>query len=172
MSVDVRDVVSDVVAQQAPEELPLVDGLARLDHDEAVRLLKRRNTSAPLGFGLSEIAAVITPVVWIAVDEACRASVGRLMGRVTPRLAALGRRMLRRPPAPSPEVPALTAEQLNSVHRRVCEGAARAGLEGAAVEALADCVVARLALERDALPAVSPPAEPEPEAGPHVGGAS
>lgn len=171
MSGGVRGVVSDVVARQAPEELPLVDGLARLDHDDAVRRLKRRNTSAPLGFGLAETAAVITPVVWLAVDEVCRTSARTLVGRVLPGLEALVRRLLRRPPPP-PEVPALTAEQLEAVHRRVREGAARAGLEGVAGEALADRVVARLALEQAAERVVSAGAGPEGDAAPGPGRAS
>ncbi|MFD8543216.1 hypothetical protein [Streptomyces sp. NPDC059649] len=172
MSGDVRGVVSDIVAQQAPEELPLVDGLARLDHEEAVRLLKRRNTSAPLGFGLAETAAVITPVVWLAVDEVCRASARTLVGGVLAGLGARLRRLLRTPPAPPPEVPALTADQLPAVHRRVCEGAARAGLEEAAAEVLADRVVARLALPQAVTPVASAAAGPDGDAGPGPGRAS
>lgn len=69
--------LGDVVAEVAPEELPLVAGLAGFDDATAVRRLggrgRRRET---LGFGLGEVAALVTPVVWLVVDHTAQRIVG------------------------------------------------------------------------------------------------
>src|SRR5437879_4790292 len=66
--VRVRDVVREVVAEIAPTELALVDGLAQFDDATAVRRLRPRGgRREPLGFGLGEILALVTPVVWLAL---------------------------------------------------------------------------------------------------------
>jgi hypothetical protein len=66
----VRDVVRDVVAKVAPEELPVVDGLAEFDDATIVRRLngsgRRRE---PLGFGLAELVVLVTPVAWLVVNQ-------------------------------------------------------------------------------------------------------
>ncbi|MFI5619748.1 hypothetical protein [Streptomyces sp. NPDC051567] len=144
-------VVLDVVTQYAPQERQLVEWLARLDEDEVVRLLRRRRGEDPLGFGLSEAVAVVTPVVWLAVDEAFRG----LIGAAAVGLAARLGRLVRRTPPLSAGMPKLSREQLAVVHRRVLEGAAGAGLDRSAADALADGVVARLAL--DPAPEDNPP---------------
>ncbi|WP_190413443.1 hypothetical protein [Streptomyces venezuelae] len=148
----VRDVVADVVARQAPHELPLLQGLAALEADEALAALRRPDGPEDLGFGLAEAAAVVTPLVWLVVDEACRSAVGAAVERSA---AGLGgplrrglRRVLRRPePAAELAVPALDAAQLSAVHARIKEGALGRGLDTTTAEALADAVVARLAME-------------------------
>jgi hypothetical protein len=71
--VRVRDVVRDVVVEVAEEELPIVDGLAGFDDAGALRRLRGRGRRRePLGFGLGEVAALVTPVVWLVVDEIAR----------------------------------------------------------------------------------------------------
>ncbi|MEU3859457.1 hypothetical protein AB0F03_19130 [Streptomyces sp. NPDC028722] len=91
---------------------------------------------------------MITPFVLLVVDEACRAAVadgtGRLMNRATSALGRL-RPSARRTAAP-PEVPDFVREQLASLRRRVREEVIRRGLSGSDTDALADSVVARLAL--------------------------
>lgn len=143
MGTTVSAVVLDVVTQYAPQERQLVEWLARLDDDEVVRLLRRRRADDPLGFGLSEAVAVVTPVVWLVVDEAFRGVVGAAAVGLAGRIG----RLVRRTPPPSPGLPELSREQLAAVHRRVVEGATRAGLDAPAAGALADGVVARLALD-------------------------
>ncbi|MET8773145.1 hypothetical protein, partial [Streptomyces sp. NPDC004658] len=149
MRATVLDVVRDVVGRHAPEEGRLVDDLAGLDYGPVVRRLRRASAggrSDPLGFGLDTVGAVVTPLVLLAVDEACRTAVtdgtGRLMNRAATALGRL-RPSARRPDAP-PEVPRLTPEQLASVRRRVHQEAVRRGFGDA--DGLADSVVARLAL--------------------------
>lgn len=115
----------------------------------------------PLGFGLSEAVALVTPVVWIVVDEVARRSVGAAIGGVVPRVRSALRRLLRRPAVPPLSVPELSSDELGTVHRRILERAAAMGMERPLAERLADGVIARLATGRaeepgDALPPPSP----------------
>ncbi|GHG58611.1 hypothetical protein [Streptomyces griseocarneus] len=147
-----RDVVRDVVAQVAPEELPLVEALARFDDASVVRRLARRGgRREPLGFGLGEIAAMVAPVVWLVVDEAARQLAGAVASRAATGTRTVMRRVLRRPAAPV-TVPELTREQLAEIHRRVVESAVQRGLGDKRATAIADAVVTRLALTAPGAP--------------------
>ena len=151
MRATVLDVVRDVVGQRAPDEMQLVEDLAGLDYGLVVRRMRQASSGGradPLGFGLDDVTGMLTPLVLVVVDEACRAAVtdgtGRLMNRAA---TALGRlRPSARRTATPPEVPDLDREQLASVRRRVREEAIRRGLSDTDADALADSVVARLAL--------------------------
>lgn len=141
----VADVVRRVVAEAAPAELPVAEGLGRLGDDRAARLLRRsRRRGSALGFGTGEIAILVTPVVWAAVDEVVRRSADGAVGSLGSRL----RRLFRRRPRAVPPAP-LTAGQLSLVASRVRELAGKAGMEAEQAEALADRVVAQLVLPRD-----------------------
>ncbi|MER5758870.1 hypothetical protein [Streptomyces sp. NPDC002082] len=142
----VRDLVRSVVADLAPEELPIVDGLRQFD-DAAVRrrLRGRRARREPLGFGIGEIAVLVTPVVWLVLDGVAQrlaaAAADRTAQGVTGTLSRLlGRR------TPAVEVPPLTREQLAEVRALVMAAAGQRGLPPERAEAIADAVVARLAL--------------------------
>lgn len=141
----VRDVVRGVVAEVAPEELPLLVGLARLDDATVVRRLGDRGRREPLGFGLGEVAALVTPVVWLAVNQTAQqimgAAVESATGRAKTRLRVLFRR-----PAEAVTVPPLTREQLADVRKAVLEMAAGRGLEEERATVIADAVVARLVM--------------------------
>ncbi|MFC4015201.1 hypothetical protein ACFOY2_48865 [Nonomuraea purpurea] len=142
----VRDLVHDVVAQVAPEELPLVAGLAGFDDATVVRRLggrgRRRET---LGFGLGEVAALVTPVVWLAVNHVAQRLVETGVDAGAGKARSALRKLLRRPAEPV-MVPPLTREQLAEVRESVLEVAARRGLEEERASAIADAVVARLVL--------------------------
>ncbi|MFE9258209.1 hypothetical protein [Streptomyces sp. NPDC006879] len=142
----VRDVVRDVVAEVAPEELPLVAGLSGFDDARVVRRLsgrsRRRET---LGFGLGEIAALVTPVVWLAVDQAAQRIVGAAVDGTVSRAGSVLRKLLRKSDGPV-MVPALTREQLADVRKSVLEMAVQRGLGQERALTIADAVVARLAL--------------------------
>ncbi|MFC5720965.1 hypothetical protein ACFP1Z_12385 [Streptomyces gamaensis] len=154
----VRDVVRDVVSEVAPEELPLVTALFRFDDATVVRRLGRTGgRREPLGFGLGEVATMVAPVVWLVLDEAAR----KLAGAAVDGAAAKGKTALRkvlrtRRRQPPVAVPALTREQLADIQARVLETAARRGLDSARAEAIADAVVARLALTVGEAPAPRP----------------
>jgi hypothetical protein len=142
----IYEVVHDVVAEVAPEELPLVTGLDMLDDDAVVRRLGRQGgRREPLGFGLGEVATLVTPVVWLMIDEAARRVGGAAIEGAAKGSKAVLRRLLRRPAAPV-TVPALTRQQLAEVHRRVLETAAQRGLGDRRATLIADAVVTRLAL--------------------------
>ncbi|MFB9249179.1 hypothetical protein ACFFWE_13135 [Sphaerisporangium melleum] len=159
----VRAIVRDVVAVLAPEELPLVDGLASVGHATAVRRLRRaRSRREPLGFGLEEVAALVTAVVWVALDEAFKEAVAAAMGDLRRQAGRRLRRLLRRGKAePEPQVPPLTREQLAAVHARVRELSTVAGMPAERAVQIADGVIARLALELPAAPEPPPPATPK-----------
>lgn len=98
--VAVRDIVRSVVAELAPDELVLVEGLWRYDDDSVVaRLAGRRRSREPLGFGLQEVTALITPVAWLVLDEAARKVVGTAVTSATDRTRGWLRRVTRRPAA-------------------------------------------------------------------------
>lgn len=164
----IRDVVRDVVAEVAPEELPLVAGLARFDDVTVVRRLgdrgRRRET---LGFGLGEIAALVTPVVWLAVNQAAQRIVGAAVDGTVGRAGSALRKLLRRS-GEHVTVPPLTREQLSGVRKSVLEVAAQRGLEAERASVIADAVVARMALagSEDSGPELAGPDSPT---GPVVG---
>lgn len=161
----VRDLVRSVVAGVAPDELPLVDGLRRFDDATVVRRLSGRGRRRePLGFGFGEIAVLVTPVVWLVLDEvAQRMATGTVNWAVRAARAAL-RRLLRRP-APAAEVPPLTREQLAEVRARVLVVAEQRGLSRRRSVEIADALVAQLALSDGQ----DPPSPPSPGPGTGTG---
>lgn len=144
-----RDVVRDVVIVAAPHELALFDAIEPLDDEQVTRVLTdpaRRQD--PLAFGVTEVAALVTPVVWLVVDEVARRGVGRAADGMFARLASALRRLFGRkgstPPRRSVPLP-LTPEQLEAVHARVLERAGAMDIDEGTAQILADAVVSRLA---------------------------
>ncbi|MFG2596582.1 hypothetical protein [Streptomyces sp. NPDC048462] len=165
----VRDLVRAVVADLAPDELPLVDGLCRFDDATVVRRLSRRGgRREPLGFGFGEVAALVTPVVWLVLDGVAQRTAESTATRISEGMTAMVRRLVpRRRPAPAAGVPPLTREQLAAVRALVLAAGEQRGLETVRAEAIADAVVARLVLADE----LTAPAAPEPgplEPGPSV----
>ncbi|MFI9761324.1 hypothetical protein ACIHFB_25715 [Streptomyces sp. NPDC051963] len=141
----VREVVRDILAEQAPREAKLLDGMASLSDRQITRVFRRsRSRRDPLGFGVTEVAALVAPVVWVVVNEVAQRSAATAVDGAS-RWGSAWLRRVRRLPDPSTEVPALSRGQLKDVRRMVVERAQASGLEAAAAEALADAVVARLA---------------------------
>lgn len=149
-------IVHGVVAKLAPEELSMVDSLRGLDDEVALkRLTGRPRRGEPLGFGVEVTAALLTPVLWIAVDEAVRRVVSAA-GRETRTRLVRRWPFGRRDPVPV-SVPSLTREQLETVEQAVLAAAQQARLSSERGERIADAVVRRLALaqpegERGELP--------------------
>lgn len=152
--VPVRTVVREVVTEVAAHELPVVDGLFRFDDAVVVRRLRRGGARRePLGFGLGDVVVLVTPVVWLVLDEIAAKIVGGAVDSVSGRVRRLARRVFRKGRAASVEVPPLTSEQLAEVRRRVVAEAVARGLSPEKAELIADAVVARLVLpprEQDA----------------------
>ncbi|ALC22461.1 hypothetical protein ACH46N_24155 [Streptomyces pristinaespiralis] len=142
----VRDLVRSVVAGLAPEELPLVDGLRRFDDATVVRRLSgRAERREPLGFGAGEIVMLVTPVVWLVLDEVGRRVLTGTVDAGEQRVRAALRRVFRRSAAPV-EVPPLTREQMAEVRALVLAAAEKRRLSRRRAEEIADAVVAELAL--------------------------
>ena len=136
----------DVVAEVAPEELPVVDGLAGFDDATVVRRLRRGgNRREPLGFGLGEIAVMVAPVVWIVVDQIAQKVAGTAVDGAAKGMKALLRKVFRKGSA-RVVIPPLTAEQLAEVRQKVFEAALQRGMSEERAQAVADAVVTRLAL--------------------------
>ncbi|MCX4967130.1 hypothetical protein OHA98_20520 [Streptomyces sp. NBC_00654] len=160
----VRDLVRSVVASVAPEELPLVEGLRRFDDATVTRRLSRRGKRRePLGFGIGEVAALVTPVVWLVLDGVAQHMVATTVTNASQRVTGMTRRLLRRP-ASVAVVSALTRDQLVQVRALILAAAQQRGLPAERADELADAVVARLALfdesDAPAPPAPEPPADP------------
>lgn len=161
----VRDLVRSVVAELAPDELPLVEGLCRFDDATVVRRLSRRGgRREPLGFGLGEVAALVTPVVWLVLDGVAQQTAETTATRITEGMTAMMRRLLPgRRPVRAVRMEPLTREQLVTVRAHVLAASEQRGLARARAEGIADAVVARLVLSDESeAPAVQ---EPEPPAG-------
>lgn len=155
----ISDVVRDVIAEAAPEELAVAEGLRRLDPDTVRRRLRRRRgPREPVGFGLGVVVPLMTSVSWIALDEVVRHGVDEASGSLLHRLGAAARGFLRRllrRPASQVIVPPLRPDQLAAVTRKIQELAPAYGLSAEQGRALGERVVARLVL---------PAAEPGPPA--------
>ncbi|MFI6704577.1 hypothetical protein ACIBJC_37560 [Streptomyces sp. NPDC050509] len=162
----VRDLVHEVVADLSPGELPMLEGLFDLDDSTAVRRLSGQGQRRePLGFGMGEIAVLITPVVWLTLDQAARRFADTAVDVTSRQSTALLRRLFRRGRAPV-TVPALTREQLAEVRRLVLESAAQRGLPAQRASEVADSVVARLVLAEPSDSGSGPASGPDSDSGP------
>ncbi|MET9491402.1 hypothetical protein [Nocardia sp. NPDC006630] len=163
----VRVVVRDIVGTVAPNELPIVEGLASLDAEVAIRRLSgSRGRREPLGFGVEEITVLATPIIWLAVNEAATRAGAAAAEGAAKGAKALLRKVFRRPSAPA-DVPPLTAEQLREVHHYVLELAQQRGVNTEQADVIANAVVARLALSpSDQAWAPGGPGDPDHPGGP------
>jgi hypothetical protein len=154
----VAEVVRRVVAEVAPAELPVAEGLDRVGGARAARLLARRGRRrAVLGFGVGEVVVMVTPVVWVAVDEMVRRAADDAVDSLGGRAAAWLRRLRRKPDRAVVRVPP-SGDQLAAVSVLVKELGVKAGMEPGKAEVLADRVVAHLVLAPDPSAAQHTPA--------------
>ncbi|MEU6589208.1 hypothetical protein ABZ923_08245 [Streptomyces sp. NPDC046881] len=156
MDTAMRTVVRDVVADQAPHELVLLDSMEPLDDGQITAALTgREKDEAGLGFGLTDVTPLVTPVVWLVLHELVSRGATTAVDGIMARVRRLSRRRSGSASAEeSPAVPTLTADELDAVHTRIREQAAQVGIGTEESQRLADAVVARLARGR--------PTEPQP----------
>lgn len=155
--IKVRDVVRDVIAEVAPKELPLLAEIGKFDDAVVVRRLGGRGRRRkPLAFGLESVAALATPVVWLALDQAAQRIAGYAVDGAAEWVRAALRKIFRRRAAPR-AIPPLTREQLGQVRRLVLEMAVQRGLGEKRALVIADAVVARLVLAPSEDPGQKPP---------------
>jgi hypothetical protein len=143
----VRAVVRAVVEEVAPEELPVIDGLAVVDDDTAAKLLsKEAQREEPLGFGVGEVVVMVTPLVWAAVNEASR-KLAVAAGDGTARgVQSVVKKISRRRKAKHRTIAPLSADQLAWVQEQVVTAALDRGFGVKKASVIADAVVSKLAL--------------------------
>ncbi|WP_432924996.1 hypothetical protein ACQPZZ_31300 [Microbispora sp. CA-135349] len=142
----VRDVVRRVVADCAPEETVVVEGLLRYSDAEVLsRLRRRRHTRDPLGFGLNDIVPLVAPLLWLTLESARQKLADAAVKQAARGSVSLWRRIRRRKAKPE-IIPPLTREQLAMVRQMVLDAAAEAGLPARRAKQLADNVSAALVL--------------------------
>jgi hypothetical protein len=138
-------IVRDVVCQVAPAELPIVDGLAALDHPQVVRRVRQRpRKREQLGFGLGEVAVLVTPILWLVLDQAAQQVAGSAVKGTGNGLKALTRKLLRRSSG-AVALPALNQPQLDLLWQEVVTAARQKGLPDEQARELADALVSRVA---------------------------
>ncbi|WP_433412936.1 hypothetical protein ACQP1V_27210 [Microtetraspora malaysiensis] len=156
----VRDVVRDVVAELAPEELPLVDGLAAYDDSVVVRKLRRSGPRRePLGFSWGEVVGLMTPVVWLVLDQVAERLADAAVERAARKARGLRRWLRRGRRAAAATIPPLTEDQLAALRQDILDQLQRE-LEERTAEQIADAIVRRLA--RGADPGPAGPEGPSP----------
>jgi hypothetical protein len=129
----VRDVVHDLVAEFAPDEMPILDAMADSSDAEALSRLRRHSRRRePLGFGIGDLLPVLTPILWIALTAALET----VAGDTTRVLLRKAFRKLK----PKEPVPALTSEELDEVCDKVRAALVQKGVD----EGRADKIVAAL----------------------------
>lgn len=138
--------VAAVIEELAPEEVSLVRMLSGLEDEAALELLtRRRRRRERLGFGLESVSILLTPVVWIAVDEAVRRVIDTSVDHA--RTARVFRRGVfsRRRKAVPVNSPELTREQLRRIEQCVLDAARQAKVPEDKCERIADATVRRVA---------------------------
>ncbi|MBF9067268.1 hypothetical protein [Streptacidiphilus fuscans] len=167
----------DIVACIAPDELPVVAAYARQRPSLVARRLRsRRHRRDPLAFGIEASVGLVSPLVWLAVNEAVRRMGANAGEGVSKRLARAMRRLSRRKlgqsdQPPSPEVITFTREQLAVVHATAVKSAARHGVGSRKGAVMADTIVAALAIANaPAIDASEAPRPLETGGGPEAGG--
>jgi hypothetical protein len=142
----IRDLVRQVVLETAPEETVVVEGLLQYSDAQVLTRLRRRwKQRDPLGFGVDEVAVLVTPVVWLALDKARDRLADTVVDGAARGSRSLWRRIRHRHPQPA-VIPPLTPDQQRMVRQVVLDAAAEAGLSGHRSGQIANGVVARLAL--------------------------
>jgi len=154
-ALDWDQLAHDLVAELAPDELPLIDaapGAFRVGNQRAVPRGRRQRDRA-LGYGIDGTVALMTPVILLVITKVIDHLADQLGERVADRVGGAVRTRIRRvfrrgkpAAAPLPPVPAaLTAAQLGEVRTVAHDTARQAGLPEAKADLLADALVGRLA---------------------------
>ncbi|MGW4123944.1 hypothetical protein [Nocardia sp. NPDC004711] len=157
-------IVRDVIAIVSPDELPIIDGMAGFDASTITQRLEQMKASRePLGFGVAAVAALATPVVWIAVNRAADRLGVAVGDGAASAMKTLTRKVFRRKAEQPRRMPPLTEEQLAEIQRQALEIAGQRGLDEARAQAIADGLVVRLMLTAANKDESSPPTPSEEE---------
>ncbi|SEB55558.1 hypothetical protein SAMN04490356_0537 [Streptomyces melanosporofaciens] len=146
MAASVRGIVTPLIAEHVPHERELLEYVQPLDDDAITRLFTRPDSDELLGFGVAEVASLITPVVWLVVNEFVTRGAGVAADGFFARIRARFSRTPARGTGVAVDPVPLTPEQQKAVYQRVYDEACLRGLEEAAAKQLGEAVVARLAM--------------------------
>lgn len=150
----ISDVARDLVAQTAPEELPLFRATSTAYFQNPEKALKdRAGAEEMLGFG-AELATAIAPVALAVTTEVVQFLVAELKtslskessSMISDALRKLFRKFRPAGQSASDVAPALSAKQLAEVRRRAYEKARQFQLPEAQADQMADSMVATLAI--------------------------
>jgi hypothetical protein len=146
----IANVVRDVVGLCAVEELPLVEWLATLEPNAALRRLRARTRrSEQLGFGLGEAVVLVTPILWLVLESFAGDLASAASEQTRTGLAAWWRK--RRGKNRPSTLPLMTAEQLQALRAAVIAEAVEKGLPSERAEVIADALISRIARGRAAI---------------------
>jgi hypothetical protein len=134
-------VVRAVVEQAAPEELPILDGIGGMDDATVVaRFVRGGPSDERLGFGLDDLAVLVSPVLYIVLDQAVRKLVDDSIDDTRRKLPGWLRRMARRRTS-TPHVPELSEKQVAEIRDQVAALALERGVPRDKVEQVQRAVV-------------------------------
>lgn len=144
----VRDLSRELVERLAPAELPTFDVVAEPYLTDPRRAERRlRDHDDPMGFGLGDALAMVTPVVALVSGSVVAAVSDALADSVRATGAKVLRRVTGKKPKELPE-PDLSAEKLAEIRELAFKRAVDLGMEHGRAEALADAVVGALVRRR------------------------
>lgn len=144
-TIELLQIVRDVVQEVAPEELPVLVALERLPPDRIGRALARADRrDDPLGFGMGEIAAVATPVLWAALQQVIDHMATAAADGTAARIRSLIRTLFGRKKRSARAIPHFGPAERDEVRDRVLEQAKKLGMKPERAELLALRVVDRL----------------------------
>jgi hypothetical protein len=150
----IADLAREIVAQTAPQEMPLFQATCTAYFKHPKRLQKSlQSKDEPLGFGVAETVSLFTPAVLVIVTEVFTFIRTELQTAVAQESAGVIKQFVRsmfqkfrhqEEIQKSYPLPALTSEQLAQVRLRAYEKARQLKLSEAHANLLADAVVGSL----------------------------
>lgn len=147
VSREARDVVREIVAEIAPDELMLVTGLEDLEDAVILKRIKRPRRNEPLAFGVEELLGLITPVVWLVLEKIAEKGAEDAVdggSKQLRRVLKRGKNTERLTVAPRPP------GEYELWHTTIKDTAREYGLTAEDAEALADKVVVKVVRAREA----------------------
>lgn len=151
----IADVSRDLIAQVAPQELPLFRAQSQAYFRDPNAVLKEQEGKDDmLGFGAGEAIAFLTPVALVVVTEVITFLASEIKKTVAAEGSSLLAEQLKkvlkkyRPGDTKNDPPSLSAEQLTQVHKLAFEKARQLKLSEAQSHLLADSLVGSLTLTK------------------------
>jgi hypothetical protein len=146
----VRELAERIVIAVAPDEIEMFPALAEVYEAKPEAFLSRHGgRDEPLGFGLGDVGALVTPAAFFVAGLVANYVTERFVDGVVqhgkPLLARLFRRWWKKERRPATTV-TLTAEQADEVRQVTLEKAREAGLPDATASVVADAVIGALYL--------------------------